>query len=60
MQRVGVAGADLDLLNPAAGGKIKIGRQVGENVAALGGHFDAGGAPGGGFRVWASLPAAGR
>ena len=31
-----------------------------ERAAAVGGHFDAGGAPGGGFRVWASLPAAGR
>ena len=31
-----------------------------ERAAALGGRFDAGGAPGGGFRVWASLPAAGR
>src|SRR5919198_3204565 len=30
-----------------------------ERAAAVGGHFDAGGAPGGGFRVWASLPAAG-
>jgi signal transduction histidine kinase len=31
-----------------------------ERAAAVGGRFDAGGAPGGGFRVWASLPAAGR
>jgi signal transduction histidine kinase len=31
-----------------------------ERAAALGGRFDAGGAPGGGFRVWASLPAVGR
>jgi signal transduction histidine kinase len=28
-----------------------------ERAVALGGHFDAGAAPGGGFRVWASLPA---
>jgi signal transduction histidine kinase len=28
-----------------------------ERAAALGGDFEAGGAPGGGFRVWASLPA---
>jgi signal transduction histidine kinase len=27
-----------------------------ERAAALGGHFEAGDAPGGGFRVWASLP----
>jgi signal transduction histidine kinase len=27
-----------------------------ERAAALGGCFEAGGAPGGGFRVWASLP----
>jgi len=27
-----------------------------ERAAALGGRFEAGGAPGGGFRVWASLP----
>ena len=27
-----------------------------ERAAALGGRFDAGDAPGGGFRVWASLP----
>ena len=31
-----------------------------ERAAAVGGRFDAGGAPGGGFRVWASLPAVGR
>jgi signal transduction histidine kinase len=31
-----------------------------ERAAALGGRFDAGAAPGGGFRVWASLPAVGR
>jgi signal transduction histidine kinase len=31
-----------------------------ERAVALGGRFDAGGAPGGGFRVWASLPAAAR
>jgi signal transduction histidine kinase len=28
-----------------------------ERAAALGGAFEAGAAPGGGFRVWASLPA---
>jgi signal transduction histidine kinase len=28
-----------------------------ERAVALGGRFEAGGAPGGGFRVWASLPA---
>jgi signal transduction histidine kinase len=27
-----------------------------ERAAALGGRFEAGGAPTGGFRVWASLP----
>jgi len=27
-----------------------------ERTQALGGEFDAGTAPGGGFRVWASLP----
>jgi signal transduction histidine kinase len=31
-----------------------------ERAAAVGGRFDAGGTPGGGFRVRASLPAAGR
>jgi signal transduction histidine kinase len=31
-----------------------------ERAAAVGGWFDAGGAPGGGFRVRASLPAVGR
>jgi len=31
-----------------------------ERAAAVGGRFDAGGAPGGGFRVWASLPAVAR
>jgi signal transduction histidine kinase len=31
-----------------------------ERAAAVGGRLEAGGAPGGGFRVWASLPAAGR
>jgi signal transduction histidine kinase len=31
-----------------------------ERAAALGGSFEAGGAPGGGFRVWASLPAPAR
>jgi signal transduction histidine kinase len=31
-----------------------------ERAAALGGHFEAGGAPGRGFRVWASLPVAPR
>jgi signal transduction histidine kinase len=31
-----------------------------ERAAAVGGRLEAGGAPGGGFRVWASLPAVGR
>jgi signal transduction histidine kinase len=31
-----------------------------ERAASLGGAFEAGGAPGGGFRVWASLPVAQR
>jgi signal transduction histidine kinase len=31
-----------------------------ERAAALGGRFEAGGAPNGGFRVWASLPVVGR
>ena len=31
-----------------------------ERAAALGGRFEAGGAPSGGFRVWASLPVAPR
>jgi signal transduction histidine kinase len=31
-----------------------------ERAAAVGGRLEAGGAPDGGFRVWASLPAAGR
>jgi signal transduction histidine kinase len=31
-----------------------------ERAAAVGGRLEAGGAPGGGFRVWASLPVVGR
>jgi signal transduction histidine kinase len=31
-----------------------------ERAAAVGGRLEAGGVPGGGFRVWASLPAVGR
>jgi signal transduction histidine kinase len=42
----------------AGGGVVPGGGITGmrERVAALGGQFEAGDAPGGGFRVWASLP----
>jgi signal transduction histidine kinase len=48
---------------PGAAGAVAAGgglTGMRERAAAVGGRLEAGGAPGGGFRVWASLPAVGR